>query len=132
MDKTGLLDKRRPKLIDLKNGGIALFPNDFKVTHTVGEIRAAIEADPEAAAESPSPFAVAGRMMAVNRFGKSAFIRFRDGTGQLQAYVRKDKVGDAAYDLFRQLDVGDLVGLTGGVFQTKTGEWTLLAESIRT
>ncbi len=131
MDKTGLLDKRRQKLIDLKNGGIALFPNDFKVTHTVGEIRAAIEADPEAAAESPSPFAVAGRMMAVNRFGKSAFIRFRDGTGQLQAYVRKDKVGDAAYDLFRQLDVGDLVGLTGGVFQTKTGEWTLLAESIR-
>lgn len=65
MDKTGLLDKRRRKLNDLKNGGIALFPNDFKVTHTVGEIRAAIEADPESAAEAPTPFAVAGRMMAV-------------------------------------------------------------------
>jgi len=69
--------------------------------------------------------------MAINRFGKAAFIRFRDRTGQLQAYIRKDKIGDEAYSLFKQLDVGDFVGLSGGVFKTKTGEWTLLASTLK-
>jgi lysyl-tRNA synthetase class 2 len=66
----------------------------------------------------------------VNSFGKSAFIRFRDRTGQLQAYIRKDKVGDAGHALFKKMDIGDFVGLTGTLFQTKTGEWTLLAENL--
>jgi lysyl-tRNA synthetase class 2 len=52
-------------------------------------------------------------MMAINRFGKSAFIRFKDRTGLMQAYVRKDKVGDPGYDLFKRLDVGDFVEITG-------------------
>ena len=68
--------------------------------------------------------------MAVNSFGKSAFIRFRDRTGQLQAYIRKDKVGDAGYAVFKRMDIGDYIGLTGTLFQTKTGEWTLLADCI--
>ena len=67
-------------------------------------------------------------MIAINNFGKSAFIRFRDSSGQMQAYVRKDKVGDDAYALFKKLDIGDFMGLTGTVFKTKTGEWTLLVE----
>ena len=68
--------------------------------------------------------------MAINNFGKSAFIRFRDRTGQLQAYVRKDRIGADAYRLFKQLDIGDFVGLKGGLFQTRTGEWTLLANEV--
>ena len=69
--------------------------------------------------------------MAINRFGKSAFIRFKDRTGQIQAYVRQDKVGNDAYALFKQMDIGDFVGMTGAMFQTKTGEWTLLADSMK-
>jgi len=76
-------------------------------------------------------YSVAGRMMAVNRFGKSAFIRFRDWSGQLQAYIRMDKVGDDVYALFKKLDIGDFVGMSGGMFQTKTGEWSLLANSLQ-
>ena len=76
-------------------------------------------------------FNLAGRMMAINRFGKAAFIRFRDRSGQLQAYIRKDRIGDEAYNLFKQLDVGDFVGLSGGMFKTKTGEWTLLASELK-
>lgn len=69
--------------------------------------------------------------MAINRFGKSTFIRFKDRTGQMQAYVRKDKVGAETYTLFKQMDIGDFVGMKGSVFQTKTGEWTLLVEELR-
>jgi lysyl-tRNA synthetase class 2 len=68
--------------------------------------------------------------MAVNRFGKAAFIRLRDRTGPIQAYVRKDRVGEAAYDLFRQMDIGDFVGLAGGLFQTRSGEWTVMAQRL--
>jgi len=125
------IEQRRKKLSDLKQNNICLFPNDFSVTHTVGDIREAIETSADAFTEDTPVFIVAGRMMAINRFGKSSFIRFRDRTGQLQAYIRKDKVGDETYKLFRQLDVGDFVGLKGCMFQTKTGEWTLLANELK-
>ena len=72
--------------------------------------------------ENKPIFVVAGRMMAINKFGKTTFIRFKDRTGQLQAYVRKDQIGDIAYDIFKQLDIGDFIGLSGGMFKTKTGE----------
>ncbi len=68
--------------------------------------------------------------MAINRFGKSSFIRFRDMTGQLQAYIQKNRVGDDTYSLFKQLDVGDFVGLKGSIFKTKTGEWTILVDKL--
>ncbi len=91
----------------------------------------AIENSPDSLTQDDPVFIVAGRMMAVNRFGKAAFIRFRDRTGQLQAYVRKDKMGNQSYNLFKQMDIGDFVGLKGGMFKTKTGEWTLLANELR-
>jgi len=125
-----LIVKRRQKMEVLKNENIPLFPNDFRVSHTIADIQAQIEASPETFGEDEPVFTVAGRMMAINRFGKSAFIRFRDRTGQLQAYVRTDRVGAEVYGLFKQLDVGDFVGLSGSLFQTKTGEWTLLATKL--
>lgn len=121
-----VMDKRRDKLARLKAGQISLFPNDFKVSHTIRDIISHIENRPESVTPESPVFVTAGRMMAINRFGKSTFIRFRDRTGQLQAYIKKDSVGDEAYELFKQLDVGDFAGLAGGMFQTKTGEWTLL------
>jgi lysyl-tRNA synthetase class 2 len=70
-------------------------------------------------------------MMAVNHFGKAAFVRVRDRSGQLQAYLRRDRIGEEAFALFKQLDIGDFVGLKGTLFQTRTGEWTLMADSLR-
>jgi len=131
MGKTGdLLQKRKEKIEELKKSDINLFPNGFTVSHTVNDIREAIERSPDALADDEPIFVTAGRMMAINSFGKSAFIRFKDRTGQLQAYVRKDRIGDEAYRLFKQLDIGDFVGIKGGVFQTRTGEWTLLATEL--
>ena len=129
-DKTrDLVETRKEKITTLRAARINPFPSGFKVGHTVGDIRAAIEAVQD---DQPpdQAFTVAGRMMAINSFGKSAFIRFRDRTGQMQAYVRKDKLGTETYNLFKQLDIGDYVGLTGQIFQTKTGEWTLLADQL--
>ncbi len=129
--KSAIIENRKKKLEDLKNNNINLFPNDFEVLHTVRDIMTTIENSPDSLTQDDPVFIVAGRMMAVNRFGKAAFVRFRDRTGQLQAYVRKDKIGNQSYSLFKQMDIGDFVGLKGGMFKTKTGEWTLLANELK-
>jgi lysyl-tRNA synthetase class 2 len=126
-----LIQKRKEKFDQLKQNNPQLFPNDFKVSHTINEIHGIIDKTPKAVKEDGPIFNLAGRMMAINRFGKTAFIRFRDRSGQLQAYIRKDRIGDEAYQLFKQMDVGDFVGLSGGMFKTKTGEWTLLASEMK-
>ncbi|MFZ0612298.1 MAG: lysine--tRNA ligase [Desulfobacterales bacterium] len=127
---TDILEIRRGKINDLRAQGVAAYPNNFSVHHTVADIMAQAQQMDEPAVENGPEFVAAGRLMAVNRFGKAAFVRFRDRTGQLQAYIRKDKVGDTAYDLFKQLDIGDIIGLSGTLFKTKTGEWTLLVDSL--
>ncbi|HSQ86035.1 MAG TPA: lysine--tRNA ligase, partial [Desulfobacterales bacterium] len=129
--KSTIIENRKKKLEDLKNNNINLFPNDFEVLHTVRDIIKATEGSQGSLTEDDPVFIVAGRIMAINRFGKAAFIRFRDRTGQLQAYVRKDKIGNQSYNIFKQMDIGDFVGLKGGMFKTKTGEWTLFANEFR-
>ena len=132
MEKTSeLLQNRKAKIDELKKNQVNLFPNGFVVSHTVADIQTAIDQSSDTLTEDEPVFITAGRMMAINSFGKSAFIRFRDRTGQFQAYVRKDRIGDEAYQLFKQMEVGDFVGVTGSVFKTKTGEWTLLVNEFR-
>ncbi len=125
-NKSDIIEQQREKLLNLKNNNVNLFPNDFKVSHTVKDIKDAIKNSPDTVKEDGPSFVVAGRIMAINMFGKAAFIRFKDRSGQLQAYVRKDKIGDDAYGFFKQLDIGDFAGLSGTMFKTRTGEWTLL------
>lgn len=128
--KNDVVEKRKEKIQMFKDSGIALFPNDYKVSHTVKDIKKLVEKESGDISDAAS-YSVAGRIMAVNRFGKSAFIRFNDRSGQLQAYIRTDRVGEDAYALFKKMDIGDFIGMTGGMFQTKTGEWSLLANSLQ-
>lgn len=131
-EKKDILAKRLEKIEALKKDGINLFPNDFRVTDTVGQIMDRVLKNPDANSGEDGPeFTVAGRIMAINRFGKSSFIRFKDRTGMLQAYIRTDRVGADAYSLFKKMDIGDFIGMTGTMFQTKTGEWTLLVSRFR-
>ena len=125
-----LIAGRKQKIEALRAEHINPFPSGCSVPHTVADIRQAIQIAGEQT-QIEDFFSVAGRMMAVNSFGKSAFIRFRDRTGQMQAYIRKDKVGPETYALFKSMDIGDFIGLSGNLFQTKTGEWTLLAKDAR-
>ncbi len=129
--KSNLFEKRQQKLAQMKKDNIDLFTNDYKVLHTVFDILDATANLSDDQNEVGPKFTIAGRMIAVNRFGKAAFIRFRDRTGQLQAYIRKDKLGDETYDLFKKTDIGDFIGLSGPIFITKTGEKTLLAETFK-
>lgn len=73
---------------------------------------------------------VAGRMMAIRDFGKAAFVQIRDGRGGFQLYVQKQSLGDADFERFRELDIGDVVYADGYLFKTKTGELSLHAEKV--
>ena len=125
------IDIRREKVTTLRVQQINPYPNQIPITHTVRQVNIIIADDSDTLAESEEAYSLSGRIMAINRFGKSAFIRFRDRTGQLQAYIRKDQVGEDGYSLFCEFDVGDFIGLTGTLFQTRTGEWTVLAKHLQ-
>ena len=98
--RSDVMAKRLAKIEALEAEQAPLFPNDFKPSHCVADILRRIATLPEGTAEDPTVCRVAGRMMAVNSFGKSAFIRFRDRTGQLQAYLQQKRLGKEAYGLF--------------------------------
>ena len=138
IEKTSdILEKRRNKIQKLVDQDIVPYPNNFKVLHTVVQIiehvnsAKGITEEIDDTEDSKPIFVTAGRIMAINRFGKSAFIRFKDRTGQLQAYLQKQNVGEPTFDLFKQLDIGDFVGIKGPMFKTRTGEWTLSVESLQ-
>ena len=126
-----VIQNRHTKIDELKAAGVPLYPNRFHVSHTVADIQATLPEADASEETSATPIAAAGRIMALNRFGKATFLRFRDRTGQLQAYVRRDKVGGDQYGHFKKFDIGDFIGLRGTMFQTRTGEWTLLADHVQ-
>src|SRR5512142_3375498 len=78
-------------------------------------------------AKDPGSWSIAGRVLAVRSFGKAAFLRVRDRSAEIQVWVKKDKVGDGAFEVFKLLDVGDIVAAEGPATRTKTGELTLEA-----
>lgn len=132
MDKESKLSKlRKEKIQTLKDEGVNLYPNDFRPSCTINELKQFIETKPEKLGEEGELFSIAGRMMAVNKMGKSSFVRFKDGTDNLQIYLQKNRLGDDSYAVFKKLDIGDFVGVKGPLFQTRTGEWTLLADEFR-
>jgi lysyl-tRNA synthetase class 2 len=133
MDETNeQIEVRKQKLQRLKEAGLPVYPNDFKTTHSTGEIVAGFGTLSEEELRSRvERFSVAGRIMTIRKMGKASFFHLQDRAGKLQVYVRRDQVGDDAYALFQSLDMGDVVGVQGGLFRTKTGELTLQADSIR-
>lgn len=126
-----IVQARKEKIESLKQSGVPLYPNDFRVSHTISRLKHRIETSPGTLGEGGESFAVAGRIMAVNQMGKSSFIRFKDGTGQIQAYIKQNYVGEETYAVFKKLDIGDFVGIEGPLFQTRTGEWTVIANEFR-
>ncbi len=132
MDKDSqIIQLRKEKIQAIKESGVPLYPNDFKISCNLARLKQTIEEDPESLGERGKTFQAAGRIMAINRMGKSSFVRFKDGSDHMQVYIQKNKVGDDTYDLFKKLDIGDFIGVAGPLFQTRTGEWTILATVFR-
>jgi lysyl-tRNA synthetase class 2 len=116
---------RREKLAELQAAGNDPFQiTSYKVTHTAQEVRDHYE---ELEGKSVS---LAGRMMSRRRMGKASFIDLRDHTDRMQSYVRIDDVGEDSYNAFKKWDIGDVIGLKGTVFKTKSGEISIHATEI--
>ena len=125
-----LLLQRRRKLDAMWEAGINPFPNDFKPAHTSRNLADAYGhvTDIE---DNPATFTVAGRIIARRSFGKAAFVQLQDRKGRMQLYVKKDSVGEEAFERFETFDIGDIIGAVGKPFRTKTGELSLHASEIR-
>jgi len=127
-----LLKQRRAKLDEMREQGSNPFANDFRTTHVAADVHVAHAGHDKEALESiDSEYAVAGRIMAQRDFGKAAFVQLQDRSGRLQIYVAKQEVGDKVFEAFRKFDVGDIIGVVGTPFRTKTDELSLRASSLR-
>ncbi|MCS5548457.1 MAG: OB-fold nucleic acid binding domain-containing protein, partial [SAR86 cluster bacterium] len=125
-----LLALRRAKLDDLRSKGNA-FPNDFRRDALAGELHAAYDSFEKDKLQSKKvEVSVAGRVMLQRVMGKASFITIQDLSGQIQAYIKADNLGAEAYKEFKKWDLGDVVGLKGELFKTKTNELTVEANSI--
>ncbi len=145
-DLNFVLRARREKLEAIRAAGVEPFAYSFNRDHTAAE---AVALMPEAATSAKAAdgshrpaegttVSVAGRIVAWRAHGKTSFAHLADSSGRIQLYFRKDLLGDERYALLDQLDLGDIVGVTGLLFRTRTGEVTirvvsfaLLAKSLR-
>jgi lysyl-tRNA synthetase class 2 len=125
-----LLLQRRRKVDALWEAGVNPYPNDFKPLHTSAEVIAAY-GDKEQFDAGNEQYVVAGRILARRSFGKAAFIQLQDRKGRIQVYVKKDDIGAEAFEAFESFDIGDIVGVEGFPFRTKTGELSLHAKLVR-
>lgn len=130
-DLNTLMQRRLDELKELKEKGFQPFAYSFNVTHKSTDIKDNFEEF------ESKDVAVAGRIMAIRRMGKASFAHIQDDKGKIQIYLKKDEIGEA-YNAFKLLDIGDIIGVEGFVFKTRTGETsvhskslTLLTKSVR-
>ena len=128
-----LMRDRIRKIEELKDAGVRPYPNDQRVGWTtVLAKEAAAGKGPDELAQTPVLVDIAGRVMAIRRFGKAAFAVLSDRCGRLQAYLKKDGLEEGAYEQFQKsVDVGDIIWVEGRLFHTKTGELTVDASRFR-
>jgi lysyl-tRNA synthetase, class II len=131
-DLNDLMKRRREELAELRANGVDPYPHAFDRNALSAEIRESFSEG-----EAERTVSVAGRIMSLRRMGKASFFHLEDSLGRIQVYLKKDDLG-TVYDSFRLMDIGDIVGVEGFVFRTRTGEVSvharrlvLLAKSLR-
>ncbi len=122
--------ERLKKLEELSRDGIDPYPSTFPVTHLAGDLTTRFGVATDATLAEAGVVVLAGRILSLRGHGKASFAHLKDQTGRIQIYVRRDTVGESAYDLFRRIDVGDFLGVRGRLFRTKTGELTIHVDSL--
>ena len=121
---------RLKKAEELRRLGVNPYGNGHAPGHLARDLHARYgEAPIEEIAREPGDWSVAGRVLAIRNFGKAAFLKIRDRSGDIQVWVKKDRVGEKGFEVFRLLDVGDVVAAQGPATRTKTGELTVEASS---
>ena len=118
-----LILQRREKLKKLREMGINPYPSKFDRTHTTSDVLTNYPALEDQTVR------VAGRIISRRHMGKAAFMHIQDMQGKIQIYLKKDQVGERLFEVYRLLDIGDIIGVEGQVFKTRTGEITILVSS---
>ncbi|MBE8182075.1 MAG: lysine--tRNA ligase [Candidatus Portiera sp.] len=126
-----LIQQRRVQLETLRDSGWN-YPNDFNVKHTASYLHdtfaTATKEDLEEKASDLKDYSLAGRLVLKRDMGKTLFLTLQDSSGRIQVYVRKDLVGDDEFEKVKNWQLGDIVGVKGGIFRTKTQELSIKAE----
>src|SRR3954447_3034667 len=124
---------REEKAQALRDKGAHPYGNGVQVRHTTGFVRMrhADDDGPRLEQDQSVPYGLAGRVVALRSMGKASFLSLRDRDGDLQVFVKKDKVGEAAYDLLKLTDLGDFVFARGRAMRTRTGELSIEAAEFR-
>ncbi|MBW2060359.1 MAG: lysine--tRNA ligase [Deltaproteobacteria bacterium] len=131
MGESNIVTQRRQKASALRMDGFNLYPNHFRPQTQVSVLRSRFDqADAESLEKVEELFCLAGRIMARRDYGKSVFFDIQDHSGRIQAYLRRQDVAPEIFNLFKKLDIGDIVGLTGRIFRTRTGELTLFVSDL--
>jgi lysyl-tRNA synthetase class 2 len=133
-----LIEQRMKKLVELRQSGIEPFGGSFDAENNASELLHKFASlDKETLEADPVPCSLAGRIVAMRDFGKAAFAHIQDTTGKIQVYFRKNILGNK-FLLLKKIDIGDIIGLKGRLFKTKTDELTaevddfvLLTKSLR-
>ncbi|HYK34575.1 lysine--tRNA ligase [Alloacidobacterium sp.] len=122
---------RKEKLNQITALGQQAYPNQYVASHTIADIWAKYrEATAEELEANRVQVSVAGRLMAIRGQGKAGFAHLQQNGERLQIYVRKDDVGETAFQLYKLLDLGDHIGVTGYLFRTRTGELSVHVQTI--
>ena len=125
------LQQRRDNLAELRALGVEPYPQSFAMTDTVSVlVDTHAETDGDALDTDPVQTAVAGRVVAIRSFGKASFLVLSDGRSRIQVYVRQDSVPERDFTIYSLLDLGDIVGVSGRLFRTRTKELTVWAGAI--
>ncbi len=126
-----LVAQRRAKLDELRSKGNA-YPNDFRRDSLSKDLHLAHgDKENEEFEENPVLVAVAGRVVLQRVMGKASFITLQDMDGRLQAYIRSNDLPEGQYEDFKKWDLGDIAGVSGKLFKTKTGELTVHADTVK-
>ncbi len=121
-----VIKTRVEKACLLMDSGIDLYPNNFRRDTEIQSIWNEYgETDTEALEKLDVEFTIAGRVVSYRSFGKVTFFHIQDTSGNIQVYAARDELGTDEYQLFKKTDIGDIVGVTGSLFRTKTGELTV-------
>jgi len=130
-DDNHIIAERRAKLQALREQGVA-WPNDFRPDTTALALHQRFaEHENEQLEQLSERFAVAGRMLAKRVMGKASFVQLQDRSGRIQLFLQRDALGERVYQDFKHWDVGDIIGASGEVFRTRTGELSLRCDQLR-
>ncbi len=126
-----LLQIRHNKLDELRGMGLDPFGKKYNRTHHAGELVAQYDSfTNEELEEKAIPVSIAGRIMAKRGMGKAIFAQIQDLSGKIQIYVRQDAIPEVKFSAFRLFDLGDIIGVTGHMFKTKTGETSIKVDDV--